>query len=67
MTQLSFTSGELMDIIVMLEDKIVSFEFDEDYYTAAYYGNIQQQFETVLAKVKEMQPENRVAFLVMTL
>ena len=61
MTQISFTSGELMDIIALLEGKITM----TDDFTAAYYGNIQQQFEHLLDKVKEMQPENRVAHLVL--
>jgi hypothetical protein len=60
-TQVSFTSGELMDIISLLEGKITI----TDDYTAAYYGSIQQQFEHLLDKVKEMQPENRVAHLVL--
>jgi hypothetical protein len=65
MTQVSFTSGELMDIISSLDLNIEAAEQDDDYQLAAYYGNIQQQFEHLLEKVKEMQPENRVANLVL--
>jgi hypothetical protein len=64
MTQISFTSGELMDIISLLDRKSVSV-YLEDPQLSAYYGNIQQQFEHLLDKVKEMQPENRVAHLVL--
>ncbi len=69
MTQVSFTSGELMDIISLLEAKMVSLQEKEpttvNEFTAAYYGSIQSQFEHLLEKVKEMQPENRVANLVL--
>ena len=64
MTQISFTSGELMDIISLIENKSESV-YLEDPQLSAYYGNIQQQFEHLLEKVKEMQPENRVANLVL--
>ena len=65
MTQVSFTSGELMDIISSLDLNIEAAEQDDDYPLAAYYGSIQSQFEHLLVKVNEMQPENRVANLVL--
>ncbi len=64
MTQLSFTSGEIMDVMSLLDNKINS---TEDPHRAAYYGNIYQQFESVLNKLEELPGEKRVANLVMAL
>lgn len=64
MTQISFTSGEIMDIMTLLDNKINS---TEDPHRAAYYGNIYQQFECVLEKLRELPGEKRVAKLVMAL
>ena len=65
MTSLSFTSGELMDIISTLEEKISTLEEQNDVNLAAYYGNIMLQFEFILDKVNEKVPEYRVAELVL--
>jgi molecular chaperone GrpE (heat shock protein) len=66
MTSISFTSGELMDIIDTLEEKIISLEDQDEVNLAAYYGRIQDQFRTILDKVQEKVPEYRVAELVLT-
>ena len=67
MVHLSFTSGEILDIIFALEDKCSAAEEREDYYLSAYYLNIIQQFEQVSHKLNELPGEERVANLVMAL
>lgn len=64
MTSISFTSGELLDIISALEEKENAF-FAEDYNLAAYYMNLGVQFQKVYDKLQEFVPENRVANLVL--
>lgn len=65
MTSVSFTSGELLDIISTLEKAIHSAEDNENPHLAAYYGNIQDQFRIILDEVKKKVPEYRVAELVL--
>jgi hypothetical protein len=65
MTQVSFTSGELLDIISALEIKESKFFLDEDFMTAAYYQHLIQQFEKLNDKLQERPGEERVANLVL--
>lgn len=65
MTQISLTSGELMDIISALEDKAEVHEEKAQFTLANYYYNILQQFDNVLQKLEDFQPENRVANLIL--
>lgn len=65
MVHISFTSGELMDIISSLEHNVAMAEYSEDPYLAGYYGKIVQQFQMILEEVQKKQPENRVANLIM--
>jgi len=65
MTSISFTSGELLDIISALEEKEDALYLGEDKHLAAYYMNLAQQFQTIHNKLQEFQPENRVANLVL--
>lgn len=65
MTQISFTSGEILDIISALDNIAEDLEDAENYHLAAYYANIMTQFETVLDKLKDFPGENRVANLVL--
>jgi hypothetical protein len=65
MTQISLTSGELMDIISALEDKAEVLEEKAQFSLANYYYNILQQFDKVLEKLEDFQPENRVANLIL--
>jgi len=67
MVHLSFTSGQILDIISALEDKCSVAKEREDYYLSAYYLSIVQQFEQVMDKLKEFPGEKRVANLLMTL
>jgi hypothetical protein len=66
MTSISFTSGELLDII-----KALDYYENDAYYNqkdaqlAAYYMRMENQFQLVLDKLKHFTPENRVAHLVL--
>jgi hypothetical protein len=65
MTSISFTSGELYDIISALqlvEEGVYEYG---DHQGAAYYQNIIQQFELISNKLQEFVPEDRVANLVL--
>lgn len=64
MTHISFTSGELLDIISALEDR-ENAVYDQDPHLAAYYMNLSNQFQRIYDRVKDFQPENRVANLVL--
>jgi hypothetical protein len=65
MTSISFTSGELLDIISALEEKEDALYFAEDKHLAAYYMNLGVQFQRIYDKLQEFQPENRVANLIL--
>jgi hypothetical protein len=65
MTSISFTSGEILDIISALQDRVVKADYEEDSFLAVYYLNLIQQFETIDDKLQEFVPENRVAHLVL--
>ena len=65
MTSISFTSGELYDIISALELVEEGVYDDGDHQCAAYYQNMIQQFERISNKLQEFVPENRVANLVL--
>ena len=67
MTSISFTSGEIFDIIFALEDKCKAAEDDDKPYLATYYLSMIQQFELISEKLQELPGERRVANLVMTL
>ena len=65
MIQISFTSGELLDIISTLEDKVENLEESANFALASYYYNIIDQFDRITEKLEEFQPENKVANLVL--
>jgi hypothetical protein len=66
MTSISFTSGELLDIIKVLEVKEnLAYIIDNDPGLSAYYMNLGNQFQKVYDKLQEFVPENRVANLVL--
>jgi len=65
MTSISFTSGELLDIILALEEKENALYLAENYHLSAYYMNLGVQFQKIYDKVQEFVPENRVAHLVL--
>ena len=66
MTSISFTSGELLDIIEQLTEMADSLDDAENYTLAAYYFNMAQQFEMLNDKLQDFVPESRVANLVLS-
>lgn len=67
MTQVSFTSGEIFDIITALHHMEIAAAKSGDHHLAAYYLNMIQQFELISEKLQELPGEKRVANLAMTL
>ena len=65
MTSISFTSGELLDIISALEVKLCQAEDSNDPNLAMYYFDMQNQFQRIYDKLQDFVPENRVANLVL--
>ena len=65
MTQVSFTSGELLDIISALEDKAENLEESANFTLSNYYYNIIEQLDKITEKLEDFQPENRIANLVL--
>jgi len=63
MTTISFTSGELLDIISALDDVGDNCIQAENVHLASYYAKLSQQFEIIYDKVQGFVPENRVANL----
>ena len=65
MTQLSFTSGELYDIISALQLVEEGVYDDGDHQGAAYYQNMIQKFQLICDKLQERVGEDKVAQLVL--
>lgn len=65
MTTISFTSGQIMDIISALGEKENQIYDAGDKHLAAYYMNMGAQFERVYDRLQHLTPENRVANLVL--
>jgi hypothetical protein len=65
MTHISFTSGEIFDIISALADKANKAEENGEHMLFAYFLNMIQQFEQVTDKLNELPGEMRVANLVL--
>jgi len=63
MTTISFTSGELLDIISALDDVGDNCMQADDVHLASYYAKLSQQFEIIYDKVQGFVPEDRVANL----
>ena len=66
MTSISFTSGELLDIIKALEiQEDRAYVVQGDSHLASYYLNLANQFQRIYDKLQEQTPEDRVANLVL--
>lgn len=65
MTLISFTSGQILDIISALEEKENEIYDAGDKHLAAYYMNMGAQFQRVYDRLQDVTPENRVANLVL--
>jgi len=68
MTKIELTSGQIQDIIKALEYYENDAYFNQnDAHLASYYLSMENQFELVLEKLSELQPEKRVAHLVLAM
>ena len=66
MTSISFTSGELLDIIKALEImENRAYVVDGNAHLASYYLHLITQFEVINEKLQELPGESRVANLVL--
>ena len=65
MTLISFTSGQILDIISALEEKENEIYDAGDKHLAAYYMNMGAQLQRVYDRLQDVTPENRVANLVL--
>jgi hypothetical protein len=65
MTSISFTSGEIMDIIDALEVKEDKSYLAGDVQLAAYYMQLVNQFQRINDRLSERPGEHRVAELVL--
>jgi hypothetical protein len=65
MTTISFTSGQILDIISALEEKENALYDAGDKHLAAYYMNMGAQFQRVYDRLQDVVPEKRVANLVL--
>jgi len=64
MTQISLTSGEILDVIYSIRAKERSVR-ELHPHMSAHYLNIVQQFEDVYNKLQELPGEERVANLIL--
>jgi hypothetical protein len=65
MTSVSFTSGEILDIIAALEVKEDKSYLAGDVQLASYYLNLVNQFQRINDRLSERPGEHRVAELVL--
>ena len=65
MTQISLTSGQILDIIDVLELKEDALYDADNKHLAAYYMNMGAQFQRIYDRLQDVTPENRVANMVL--
>lgn len=65
MTSITFTSGELLDIISALEIKEDKAYLNEDENLAAYFMNLGMRFQQVYDRLQDFPGEKRIANLVL--
>jgi hypothetical protein len=65
MTTISFTSGQILDIISALEEKENELYDAGDKHLALYYMQMGAQFQRVYDRLQDVVPEKRVANLVL--
>jgi hypothetical protein len=65
MTTISFTSGQILDIISALEEKENELYDTGDKHLALYYMQMGAQFQRVYDRLQDVVPEKRVANLVL--
>ena len=66
MTQISLTSGQILDIIDVLELKEDALYDADNKHLAAYYMNLVAQFQRVYDRLQYLPGEKRVANLVLS-
>lgn len=66
MTSISFTSGQLLDIIALIESREDALYDAGDKHLAAYYMTMSAQFQRVYDRLQDVVPEERVARFVVT-
>jgi hypothetical protein len=60
---ISFTSGQIMEISEVLREKAQQFHSEEAHHLGRNYSKMADQFDSVLEKLKELPGEKRVANL----
>lgn len=65
MTSISLTSGQILDIISVLDEKEYAIYESGDKHLASYYLNMGAQFQRVYDELQNVTPEKRVANLVL--
>ena len=65
MTSISLTSGQILDIMSVLEEKENALYDADNKHLAAYYMNLGVQFQRIYDKLEDKVPEQRVAELVL--
>jgi hypothetical protein len=65
MTLISLTSGQILDIMSVLEEKENALYDADNKHLAAYYMNLGVQFQRIYDKLEDKVPEQRVAELVL--
>lgn len=66
MTMISFTSGQILDIISALEAKENEIYDNGDKHLADYYMNLGTQFQRVYDRLQDLPGEKQVANMVLT-
>jgi arginyl-tRNA synthetase len=66
MTHISFTSGQILDIISALEEVENSLYDAENKHLAVYYMNLASQFHRMYDKLQALPGEQRVANLIVS-
>ncbi len=65
MTSISLTSGQILDIISLLEEREDALYDAEEKGLAVYYMQMGVQFQRIYDRLQDVQPEKRVANLVL--
>jgi len=65
MTSISLTSGQILDIISLLEEREDALYDADNKGLAAYYMQMGVQFQRIYDRLQDVQPEKRVANLVL--
>lgn len=65
MTSISLTSGQILDIISLLEEREDALYDADNKGLSAYYMQMGVQFQRIYDRLQDVQPEKRVANLVL--